>query len=287
MHPFPLLSRFYKGPLCHRPLQYKLHYDLFILPYFFELVDKLSKVANVAVPNAVEEIKTAPVRHDKVVEIDEMVDAIQLSYGAFKNKVNIYGLAGKWASDAYGTFVKEFKDDGRLYIAGASGKLGEVNLAFNYFKNTGKSEAEDVSLKSNIYNVNASWSFLKDFTLKYDYMWADERGLAAKGDNPKVGSKDGWIAQLFYKGADPAKVGTWGLHFRYFDQPASVWLYPTYDLNNFEDYGGYEGWNIGGDVTLAKNIFLNVNYYDTESKGKVNGKKGTDRTIFSELFFLF
>lgn len=43
----------------------------------FELVDKLSKVANVAVPNAVEEIKTAPVRHDKVVEIDEMVDAIK------------------------------------------------------------------------------------------------------------------------------------------------------------------------------------------------------------------
>ena len=43
----------------------------------FELVDKLSKVANVAVPNAVEEIKTAPVRHDKVVEINEMVDAIK------------------------------------------------------------------------------------------------------------------------------------------------------------------------------------------------------------------
>jgi len=43
----------------------------------FELVDKLSKIANVAVPNAVEEIKTAPTRHDKVVEIDEMVDAIK------------------------------------------------------------------------------------------------------------------------------------------------------------------------------------------------------------------
>jgi len=43
----------------------------------FELVDKLSKVANVAIPNAVEEIKTAPTRHDHVVEINQMVDAVK------------------------------------------------------------------------------------------------------------------------------------------------------------------------------------------------------------------
>ncbi len=43
----------------------------------FELVDKLSKIANVAVPNAVEEIKTAPTRHDHVVEKENMVDAVK------------------------------------------------------------------------------------------------------------------------------------------------------------------------------------------------------------------
>lgn len=43
----------------------------------FELVDKLSEIANVAVPNAVEEIKTAPTRHDRVVEIDQMMDAVK------------------------------------------------------------------------------------------------------------------------------------------------------------------------------------------------------------------
>ena len=43
----------------------------------FELVDKLSEIANVAVPNAVEEIKTAPTRHDRVVEIDQMIDAVK------------------------------------------------------------------------------------------------------------------------------------------------------------------------------------------------------------------
>ena len=43
----------------------------------FELCDKLSKLANVAVPNAVEEIRTAKIKHDNVVEIDEMKKAVQ------------------------------------------------------------------------------------------------------------------------------------------------------------------------------------------------------------------
>lgn len=38
----------------------------------FELVDELSRIANVTVPGAIEEIRTAPVVHDKVCDKDEM-----------------------------------------------------------------------------------------------------------------------------------------------------------------------------------------------------------------------
>ena len=38
----------------------------------FELVDELSRIANVAVPAAIEEIRSAPVLHDSVCEVDEM-----------------------------------------------------------------------------------------------------------------------------------------------------------------------------------------------------------------------
>lgn len=38
----------------------------------FALVDKLSKLANVKVPNAIEEIRTAPVLHDRVCDKEEM-----------------------------------------------------------------------------------------------------------------------------------------------------------------------------------------------------------------------
>ncbi|CDA69762.1 threonine synthase [Clostridium sp. CAG:510] len=38
----------------------------------FALVDELSKLANVKVPNAIEEIRTAPVLHDRVCDKEEM-----------------------------------------------------------------------------------------------------------------------------------------------------------------------------------------------------------------------
>lgn len=43
----------------------------------FELVDELSRIANVPVPNAIEEIRTAPVLHDKQCDVDRMKDTVK------------------------------------------------------------------------------------------------------------------------------------------------------------------------------------------------------------------
>lgn len=43
----------------------------------FELVDELSRISNTRVPNAIEEIRTAPVLHDTVVEADGMKDIVK------------------------------------------------------------------------------------------------------------------------------------------------------------------------------------------------------------------
>lgn len=43
----------------------------------FELVDELSRLANVKVPNAIEEIRTAPVVHDKQCDVDRMQDVVR------------------------------------------------------------------------------------------------------------------------------------------------------------------------------------------------------------------
>ena len=43
----------------------------------FELVDELSKIANVAVPQAIEEIRSAEVLHNTVCEVDEMQSVVK------------------------------------------------------------------------------------------------------------------------------------------------------------------------------------------------------------------
>ena len=47
----------------------------------FELVDELSKIAKVKVPGAIEEIRTAPVLHDTVCEVEEMPQVVKKFLG--------------------------------------------------------------------------------------------------------------------------------------------------------------------------------------------------------------
>ncbi len=47
----------------------------------FELVDELSKIGNVAVPNAIEEIRTAPILHDTVCDKTEMKAVVERFLG--------------------------------------------------------------------------------------------------------------------------------------------------------------------------------------------------------------
>ncbi len=43
----------------------------------FELVDELSKIGNVKIPNAIEEIRNAQIRHDTVCEVDDMTKTVK------------------------------------------------------------------------------------------------------------------------------------------------------------------------------------------------------------------
>ena len=43
----------------------------------FELVDELSKIANVTVPQAIEEIRTAPVLHDRICDRTQMKEIVK------------------------------------------------------------------------------------------------------------------------------------------------------------------------------------------------------------------
>ena len=209
--------------------------------------------------------------------LDLYVDGVKASYG---KDVKVWALAAKGATGDCALDVNAESTSDRVYIAGLETKVGAVDVYANYFKADGVTNKDEnknvVSVwDQEVYNVGLGMNVAKDLRLTYEYMWGDKEYDAAV-------SKDGFIVGLNYKGATD-EVGSYGVHAAYYDQPVNAFISPTFDLSSFAAYGGYEGWSAGVDYTVAKNVQLCVNYYDTESK---YGNQ-EDQSIFTELFFFF
>ena len=200
--------------------------------------------------------------------LDQFIDGARFTYG---DKVKVGVMVGKLTDDGAWSNV-----DGDFYAANVTTKVGMFDVSANYFKADDIGTYWSANGEKEIYNVNVAFDVAKDVRLAYEYMWGDKKY------NDQV-SKDGFVARVDYKGAGE-EAGSYGIHAQWFDQPVNAVLTPTTDANTFGgEGGGYEGWNLGVDYTLAKNIQLCVNYYDTEAKV---GPKD-DEVLFSELYFFF
>ncbi len=207
--------------------------------------------------------------------LDTNIDGVKVSYG---DKVKVFGLAAKGASSDNVDYLELSED--RLYIAGVTADMGAVDAYAAYFEtdSSAHSTYSTDNLDKEIWNVGVSYNFAPDFTLAAEYMRGNEDYYNT--------DKDGWWADLAWKGASADEPGSYGLHVGYFDQSANAYLTPTTDgfyadTDIFDQ--GYKGWNVGANWAVAKNIVAVVNYYDFE--GKENGKDA--ETIFSELYFTF
>ena len=197
--------------------------------------------------------------------LDANLDMAKVSYG---DKVKVSALAGK-AYDSVEVDEEAGKlldSDDRIYIGSIEAALGDVDAYVAYFKT-------DSSLEKEIWNVGASYGF-GDFTLSAEYMRGDKEHYANAG-------KDGWWADLAWKGAEADQPGSYGIHAGYYDQSVNAYIMPTTDAKYFDD--GYKGWNVGVSYTFAKNIVGMVNYWDMESQTTNEDAQ----TIFSELYFMF
>ena len=198
--------------------------------------------------------------------LDANLDMAKVSYG---DKVKVSALAGKAYDTADNVFNGNkytLQDDDRIYIGSIEAALGDVDAYVAYFKT-------DSSLEKEIWNVGASYGF-GDFTLSAEYMRGDKEHYANAG-------KDGWWADLAWKGAEADQPGSYGIHAGYYDQSVNAYINPTTDAWYFDD--GYKGWNVGVSYTFAKNIVGMVNYWDMESQTTNEDAQ----TIFSELYFMF
>ena len=210
--------------------------------------------------------------------LDVYLDGIKASYG---DKVKVTGMVAKGVDGTNEVADLTEEDSDRLYMLGVETTVGAVDAYVNYFKADKAATGWDADGDANawtdkeIYNIGLGLGIAKDLRLGYEYMWGDDEYLDTV-------SKDGWVARLDYKGAGE-EVGSYGIHAQWFDQPINCWLSPTTDANVFANDGGYEGWNLGFDYTLAKNILLDVNYYDTEAK--VGPKE--DELLYVDVYFTF
>ena len=198
--------------------------------------------------------------------LDAEVDGLKVAYG---DNVKLTGYVGK--ADG-GDFT--YLDEDRLYIADVTAKLGDVDAYVSYYN-------VDNADKNEIYNVGVAVPVAKDLKLSAEYMYGD-------ADNAGDKDQNGYVVGLAYKGAKAAKVGSWGIYANYYDMPALTYLDTTNDAYNgfmkdAKAYDGFDGYEVGANVTLAKNIVAAVKYYDLDAREGSEDEK----TIWSEVVFTF
>ncbi len=209
--------------------------------------------------------------------MDNRADGIKLTYG---DNVKVFGWAMKANSDNWvnGTFAGNVDDGDRVYVAGVESKFGAMGADVRYYN-------ADNARDQEIWEIALSGEIAKDLTLKGSYFYGDSDSFD--------GDDSGYLIGLAYKGAKASKPGSWGVYANYSDRPLSTFLQPTlfsggYGLYPFssataEAADGYEGWDFGANLTLAKNIVFGLKYVDMDCR-----EKGDDeQTIWSELVFTF
>ena len=168
-------------------------------------------------------------------------------------------------------------DDGdRLYAVDLSAKLGVVDAYVTYYD-------LDNQMKQELWNVGVAVPVVKDLKFVGEYMYGDADEMD--------GDDSGFVAGLAYKGAKASKPGSWGIYANYYDMPALAYLDNTNntytnglmkDWKNKDD-DGFQGYEVGANVALAKNIVAAVKYYDLEAR---DGNED-DQAIWSEVVFTF
>ena len=199
-------------------------------------------------------------------------DRVKLTYG---KDITLAVEGGKMASavDTTKTSVAE-----EYYAATLAGKVGKLGLELTYVDYDDDAKLND---DNNIWALAANYRFDQDWAVRAAYLKGDV------DDKAVTDGDDGYYVGVNYKGAKAAKAGTWGLYATYYDLAASTYISNGWESgigNDLRKAGGYDGWKVGGNVALAKNIVAAVEYHKLDAK--LDSEKDTE-TLWSEVIFTF
>lgn len=197
---------------------------------------------------------------------DDTAEMLQLSYGKDIKVTAYYGQPTDYGYDEF-------------YGVSANGKIGKLFLSAGYdafkdgletaaFVGDGDKNNVGIGKDNNVWNVSASYNF-GDVKLGATYLnsdLGDEKLLNKDVDT------DGYVIGASYKGAKAADPGSWGLWGNYYNQGAGTFVAHTMKTGDWGYFynEGFKGYGIGANVTIAKNMVYNLDYYDLE--GKESGK---------------
>lgn len=156
---------------------------------------------------------------------------------------------------------------------------GNWDLAAEFIKNNNQQVM--VNGDNTIWNTRANYKVGK-FKVGAMYLKGDDDSLK-KTKYPNA-DDDGYIINMGWNGAKSSKAGSWGLFAKYYNLGAPTQINPTMNGAWKKFAGeGYIGYLVGGNLTLAKNMVAQVEYYDLE--GKETEKHA--RTLWSQLVVTF
>ncbi|ADB48025.1 MULTISPECIES: S-layer homology domain-containing protein [Acidaminococcus] len=200
------------------------------------------------------------------------------TWGKMAN-VDTYGWTGFDKATADEKAKAKESKAGEFTQAVLGGDIGNLNLEANYL-HVKDLDTNWVKGSDNIWTAAANYK-AGDWKIGAMYLHgdADEKIDGVEPDN------DGWVATLAYKGASAAKAGSWGLFGKYYDQGGATYIAHTMN-GNYDAFGpdGFKGWMVGGNLTVAKNMVAQVEYYDLKDKGSTSDH---NKTLWSQMVVTF
>ena len=220
---------------------------------------------------------------------DNRMDGIKISYG---DKVKFGAYYGKPTDHDYLNYANAdnaIKYD-RFFGANVGAEIGKfsLNVAYDKFKDANwyvkgakDTDWSDILDDNGVFSVQAKYNFGK---ASLDALFLKSDVDTDKGFFVPGASKKGIVVTASYGGAEAAKVGSWGLVGKYYNQGAGTFVAHTMN-GGAQDFvaEGFKGYSLAGYVTVAKNMVAGLEWYDL--KGKESDNK--EKTLWSELVVSF
>ena len=226
---------------------------------------------------------------------DNRVDSIRakVPFGAAYLKAE-YGKMSAKSTYGWNEVTDKVSDADKFWEAELGGNWGKWNLAAEYLNVTDQATAGfggTAALKPNgELSYSAGDNHIWDLRANYKVGKFQAGAMYLKGDKDdmksdyKDPSDDGYIINLAWAGAKASAPGSWGLFAKYYDQGAPTYVDPTMNgaWGKF-DGEGFKGYQVGGNLAVAKNMVAQVEYYDL--KGKESDAHA--RTLWSQMVVTF